>query len=255
LARTNASWAGRRTAEWHFAAVAPRYHSLRDTDHDAVLLIRDRLPDRPLVGVDIGAGTGRYSTLLQRALPARSSLIAADLSHAMLRALGAEAEACAMVLRCAAEQLPLADHSVDFVTTFNAIHHFDLDRFAHEVARVLSRRGDLFVYTRTPEQNAASIWGRAFPGFTTHENRLHDETTLERAFAPLGTVEMRRFSFARRATPARLAERVRGYAYSTFRCYEPDQLQQALDRFLGQLNGHDVEWHDHNLLVHVRRHG
>ena len=94
-----------------------------------------------------------------------------------------------MVLRCAAEQLPLADHSVDFVTTFNAIHHFDLDRFADEVARVLSRRGDLFVYTRTPEQNAASIWGRAFPGFTTHENRLHDETTLERAFAPLGTVE------------------------------------------------------------------
>lgn len=256
MSRTNASWERRRAAtEWHFAGVASRYQSLRDTDHDAVLLILDRLSDRPLLGVDVGAGTGRYTRLLQQALPDRSSLIAADLSHAMLCALGAEAEAGGMVLRCAAEQLPVADRSVDFVTTFNAVHHFDLDRFAHEVARVLAPRGDLFVYTRTPEQNAASIWGRAFPGFTSHENRLHDEATLERAFGHLGTVETTMFSFARRATPAQLAERVWGGAYSTFRCYEPGELQQALDCFLQQLDGHDVQWHDQNLLVHVRRHG
>ena len=254
MSRTKASREGRRAAESHFAVVASRYQSLRDTDHDAVIVICDRLPQRPLLGVDVGAGTGRYSTLLQAALPEGSSVIAADLSHAMLSALEREAADRGTLLRCAAEQLPLADRSVEFVTTFNAVHHFDLDRFAHEVDRVLSQHGDLFVYTRTPEQNAASIWGRAFPDFTSHENRLHDEATLERAFAQLGTVELRTFRFARRATPARLAERVRGYAYSTFRCYEPGQLEDALDRFLRQLNGHDVEWHDHNLLVHVRRH-
>ena len=98
-----------------------------------------------------------------------------------------------------------------------------------EVARVLRPGGDLFVYTRTPEQNAKSIWGRAFPGFVSHESRLHDEATLERVFGDLGAVEMTSFIFARYATAARLAERVRGGAYSTFRRYRPDELEEALD--------------------------
>jgi SAM-dependent methyltransferase len=149
----------------------------------------------------------------------------------------------------------LADESVDFVTAFNAVHHFDLDRFTHEVARVLRPGGDLFVYTRTPEQNAKSIWGRAFPGFVSHESRLHDETTLGRVFAELGAVEMTSFTFARCATADGLAERVRGGAYSTFGRYRPDELEDALERFLQHLDGRDVEWHDHNLLVHVQRPG
>lgn len=220
-----------------------------------MLLILDRLPNRPLLGVDVGAGTGRYTRLLQQALPDRSSLIAADLSHAMLCALGAEAEAGGTVLRCAAEQLPVADRSVDFVTTFNAVHHFDLDRFAHEVARVLRPRGDLFVYTRTPEQNAPSIWVAHSPVSPLTRTACTTRRRSDGPFGHLGTVETTMFSFARRATPARLAERVWGGAYSTFRCYEPGELLQALDRFLQQLDGHDVQWHDQNLLVHVRRHG
>jgi SAM-dependent methyltransferase len=173
----------------------------------------------------------------------------------MLGTSGLGVAGSAAALRCEAEQLPLADGSVDFVTTFNAVHHFDLVQFTHEVARVLRPRGDLFVYTRTPEQNAKSIWGRAFPGFVSHENRLHDETTLARAFRDLGAVETTSFTFPRYATAARLAERVRGGAYSTFRRYPPDELENALDRFLEHLDGRDVEWHDHNLLVHVQRQG
>ena len=253
LARTNISWE-RQAAEQHFTSVALRYESLRDTDQDAVLLIRARLPDRPLVGVDIGAGTGRYTELLRRVLPDRSWVLAADRSHAMLTSGAGAAEAGA-VLRCEAEQLPIVDRSVDFVTSFNAVHHFDLERFTREVARVLRPGGHLFVYTRTPEQNAESIWGRAFPGFLSHESRLQDETTLERVLGRLGAVEMTSFSFARRATAARLAERVRGGAYSTFRRYRPDELEEALTCFLERLDGGDVEWNDHNLLVHVQRPG
>ena len=53
----------------------------------------------------------------------------------------------------------------------------------------------------------------------------------------------------------RLVERVRGGAYSTFRRYRSDELESALDRFIEHLGDGDVEWHDHNLLVHVRRVG
>jgi ubiquinone/menaquinone biosynthesis C-methylase UbiE len=68
LARTNSS-RERQAAERHFESVASRYEALRETDHDAVLLIGDRLPNEPLLGVDVGAGTGRYTELLRRVAP------------------------------------------------------------------------------------------------------------------------------------------------------------------------------------------
>jgi SAM-dependent methyltransferase len=136
------------------------------------------------------------------------------------------------------------------------VHHFDLDRFVQEAARVLTPGGHLFIYTRTPNQNADSIWGRAFPGFTSRENRLHDEATLRRTLQHLGTVDARSFSFSRRATPTKLAARVRGRAYSTFALYDADELEIALDSFLQDLGAHDeVCWQDHNTLLHVQRAG
>ncbi len=246
--------AGRLLAERHFAVVASHYESVRDTDDAPVCHIRDRLPDGPLVGLDVGAGTGRYTRLLAGLLADRASILALDRSQPMLLVHedgrpGERATACAE-----AERLPIAANCVDFVVTFNAVHHFDLDRFVQEAARVLTPSGHLFVYTRTPEQNAQSIWGRAFPDFTSREHRLHDEATLRHALRPLGTVYTTSFSFPRRSTPVRLAERVRCRAYSTFILYEPDELERALDRFLRALDGSDeVCWHDHNLLVHVQR--
>lgn len=247
--------AERRLAERHFAHVASKYRSLRQTDDEAVLQIRDCLPGGPLVGVDVGAGTGRYTELLMKLLGDRASIHAVDLSPAMLHVLLQHGRQDARpVACCEAERLPIADGSVDFVTTFNAVHHFDLERFVQEAARVLAPNGHLFVYTRTPDQNAKSIWGLRFPGFTSRENRLHDEATLCRTLRRLGTVEVRSFSFSRRATPTRLAERVRGRAYSTFALYEADELEDALDRFLQGIDVDDeVRWHDHNTLVHVHR--
>ena len=156
---------------------------------------------------------------------------------------------------CEAERLPIRDRSVDFVTTFNAVHHFDLDRFVDEAARVLTADGHLFVYTRTPEQNAQSIWGQAFPGFASRETRLFDTATLRRALSPLGTVDIRSFDFARLETPATLAERVRSCAYSTFALYDRDELEVALEEFLESVPSHAVRWQDQNLLVHARRGG
>src|SRR5262249_56085391 len=78
----------------------------------------------------------------------------------------------------AAEQLPLRTASLDVVTAFNCVHLFDLGRFLTAAARVLKPGGRLFIYTRTPQQNAQTIWGRYFPGFTAHEQRLHSEAAL-----------------------------------------------------------------------------
>lgn len=228
---------------------------MRTTDDQHVSHIRRRLPDRPLVGIDIGAGTGRYTERLLETLPPQSLLVGADFNHAMLVRLVQEEERHRIpAVGCVSEQLPFADSSADFVTTFNAVHHFDLAQFVDEVARVLRPGGDLFIYTRTPAQNADSIWGRHFPDFAARETRLHDEVTLQRALGQLNLVNTTCFEFTRRATRPRLIDQVRHHHYSTFALYEPDELADALDRFLDNLSGStEQHWQDHNLLVHARR--
>ena len=166
------------TAGDHFERVAAVYESLRTTDEAPVRTIGQLLPGRPVTGLDVGCGTGRYTRLLRELLPDGSLLIASDVSAAMLAQLRAASRghAVGMVpLLAAAEELPLRTASLDLVTAFNCVHHFDLGRFLAAAARVLQPGGQLFIYTRTPQQNARTIWGRYFPGFTGHEQRLHSQ--------------------------------------------------------------------------------
>jgi SAM-dependent methyltransferase len=174
----------------HFGRVAAVYDSLRTTDEAPVRRICQFLPDRPVTGLDTGCGTGRYTRLLRALLPDGSLLAASDVSAAMLAQLraGNRGPALGVVpLLSAAEQLPLRAASLDLVTAFNCVHHFDLGRFLAAAARVLPPGGQLFIYTRTPQQNARTIWGRYFPGFTEHEQRLHSQAAIRRAHGDLHT--------------------------------------------------------------------
>ena len=177
------------TAGGHFERVAGVYESLRTTDEAPVRRIGQFLPDRPVTGLDIGCGTGRYTRLLRGLLPDGSLLVASDVSAAMLAQLRAASHGHArgvVPLLSTAEELPLRAASLDVVTAFNCVHHFDLGRFLTAVARVLAPGGQLFIYTRTPQQNARTIWGRYFPGFTEHEQRLHSEAAFRDAVRRTG---------------------------------------------------------------------
>jgi SAM-dependent methyltransferase len=242
------------TVDDHFKLVASVYDSLRTTDTAPVRKIRELLPDGPVTGLDLGCGTGRYSRLLRELLPDGSLLAASDVSAAMLAELQASQEGRAPVapLRCTAEELPFRGGSLDLVMAFNSVHHFDLGRFLAEVARVLKPGGRLFVYTRTPEQNARTVWGRWFPGFTTREQRLFREATLKdevRRTKGLRLAGTQTFSHPRSSTPDRLRAQVEGRHYSTFSLYQPDELRQAITAFLARLPGPEVSWVDEHLLL------
>jgi SAM-dependent methyltransferase len=239
----------------HFERVAAVYDSLRTTDEAPVRAIGRFLPGCPVTGLDIGCGTGRYTRLLRRLLSAGSLLLASDVSAAMLAQLaaGQHGQAPAVVpLRAAAEQLPVRAASLDLVTAFNCVHHFDLGRFLAGAARVLRPGGRLFIYTRTPRQNARTIWGRYFPGFTEHEQRLHNQAALRDAVHRadgLTVVAAQAFRHRRSSTAERLRAQAEGRHYSTFSLYTSEELGASIATFLARLPGPEVCWVDEHLLI------
>ena len=239
----------------HFGRVAAVYESLRTTDEAPVRAIGQFLPDRPVTGLDVGCGTGRYSRLLGELLPDGSLLAATDVSAAMLAQLtaGTRGRAPGVVpLLAAAEELPLRAASLDLVTAFNCVHHFDLGRFLTAAARVLRPGGQLFIYTRTPQQNARTIWGRYFPGFTEHEQRLHSQAALLDAVRRTGGLTVaaaQTFRQPRSSTAERLRAQAEGRHYSTFSLYPPQELTASIATFLARLPGPEVSWVDEHLLV------
>ena len=245
------------TVGGHFERVAGVYESLRTTDEAPVRRICQLLPDRPVTGLDIGCGTGRYTRLLRALLPEGSRLAASDVSAAMLAQLtaGNHGHAGGVVpLLAAAEQLPLRAASLDVVTAFNCVHHFDLGRFLTAVARVLAPGGQLFIYTRTPQQNARTIWGRYFPGFTEHEQRLHSQAAIRdtvRRTGGLKVVATQTFKHPRSSTAERLQAQAEGRHYSTFSLYTPQELRASITAFLARLPSPEVCWVDEHLLVVV----
>jgi SAM-dependent methyltransferase len=245
------------TVGGHFERVAAAYESLRTTDEAPVRRICELLPGYPVTGLDVGCGTGRYTRLLRSLLPDGSRLAASDVSAAMLAQLqvGSNGHLRGVApLLAAAEELPLRTASLDVVTAFNCVHHFDLGRFLTSVAQVLRPGGQLFIYTRTPQQNARTIWGRYFPGFIEHEQRLHTGAAFRDAVRRTGVLTVaatQTFKHPRSSTAERLQAQAEGRHYSTFSLYTPEELRVSIAAFLARLPSPEVSWVDEHLLVVV----
>ena len=238
----------------HFSLVAQRYRQLRTTDADPIWCIEKHLPASPSFGLDVGCGTGRYTQLLCRGLPKGSTMIGVDASLEMLRVLTSITGSVEHLhaVATSAEVLPLRPRSVDWAVTFNAIHHFDLAHFLATMADVLKTGSKLFIYTRTPQQNARSVWGRLFPDFARKEIRLRSESQFRAAIEEtqgLRLQSIEAFRYRRTSTPARLKQLAEQAHYSTFRLYEPEEFVEALRIFLKRLSDPEVSWTDENIML------
>lgn len=251
----------------HFERAASVHARVRNTDPAVVEAIIPCLPrcKRPLEVADIGCGTGRYSKIIAARLDSNLRLFCCDISGAMLgecrksmcQAFPAEHVHCC--LTCA-NDLPFAYSCFDAVTTFNAIQHFDLDRFVAEGARVLRPGGLLSIYTRTPEQNARTIWGKYFPGFIERETRLYRLECIEEAIGGVSDVQLegvQEFKHVRIESLESLLDRARNFHYSTFVLYPTEEFGDALETFantLGDLgNVSKIEHTAENTLVFARK--
>ena len=96
--------------------------------------------------LDLGAGSGK----LTRLLVSRFGRVVAVEPDAEMRALLSPLCPEAEVLAGCAEQIPLADASVDGVFVAEAFHGFDAERALAEIARVLTPGGALVVMWNLP---------------------------------------------------------------------------------------------------------
>lgn len=163
-----------RPAPYHDPAVAAAYREARALPDDVLAVwadaLRKLLPDaRPRIVVDLGCGTGRFTTMLARTFAV--AVLGLDPAPAMLRECRA---AGAGVLTAArAETLPLRDGSVDLVFLSMVYHHLDAARAVPELARVVRPGGHVVVRNATRDILDGFEYKRFFP-----ETRALDEARM-----------------------------------------------------------------------------
>ena len=148
---------------------------------------------------------------------------------------------------------------MDCIITFNAIHHFDIQKFLGETLRSLKEDGHLFIYTRLRNQNSRSIWGKYFPLFNEIENRLYefDELKSHIQQADMKIYSTKIFGYHRTTSLERLVEQAKNKHYSTFEFYD-GIFGNYLDKFRKNIlkNFEDMDnitWQDENILLEIRK--
>lgn len=251
----------------HFAKIAPIYRRVRTLDPEPILAIRDILVKhkklkKPIKIADIGAGTGRYTELLIKILkPERVNAILIDMSFEMLSmAQSYLMDYKAHFINSFTENLPLKDQTIEVLTVFNAIHHFDFQKFIREVQRVLKPKGFLFIYTRTQEQNRRSIWGQFFPNFSDKEHRLFWKDDLIKRLKRLKKFELVgyiEFEYPRISTMEDLLKKAFAKHYSTFYLYDDEEYKHAIKLFKQNLlkyyDPEQINYIDENTLIALKK--
>ena len=248
----------------HFSKIASKYRSLRTTDLEPILHIKNKLNGKSGISIaDVGCGDGRYSLELLRCLGDNCYIHCIDSNENMLKYLKdylTEQNAMNFCVKPGdANKLPLENDSMDCIVTFNAIHHFDIQKFLGEVLRSLKDDGHLFIYTRLRNQNSRNIWGLYFPLFSGMENRLYelDELKSHIQEADMKIHSAKVFGHHRASSLERLLEQAKNKHYSTFELYD-GEFGDYLDEFRKNIQNNyedwdNVTWQDENILIEIRK--
>lgn len=249
----------------HFSKIASKYRSLRTTDLEPILNIKNKINGKSGINIaDVGCGDGRYSLELLRCLEDKCYLHCIDSNENMLKHLKDYLKEQNTTNFCVrpgnANKLPLENDSMDCVVTFNAIHHFDIQRFLAEALECLKEDGHLFIYTRLKNQNSRNIWGQYFPLFTEMENRLfeYDELKNHILQADMGIYHKKIFGYKRTSSLTRLLEKAQSNHYSTFSLYSEESFEASLETFEQNIRNNfddleNVNWQDENILIDIEK--
>ncbi|WKG05047.1 class I SAM-dependent methyltransferase [Mycolicibacterium sp. HK-90] len=163
------------------------------------------LPDGAHDVLDLGAGTGKLTTrLVERGL----DVIAVDPIPEMLELLSNSLPDTPALLGTA-EEIPLADNSVDAVLVAQAWHWFDPERAVKEVSRVLRPGGRLGLVWNTRDERLGWVKDLGHIIGPEHDP-FNNEVTLA---APFGEIERHQVEWTSYLTPQALIDLVASRSY------------------------------------------
>lgn len=175
--------------------------------------------------LDLGAGTGKLTTrLVERGL----DVVAVDPIPEMLEVLRASLPKTVALLGTA-EEIPLADNSVDAVLVAQAWHWIDPARAIPEVARVLRPGGRLGLVWNTRDERLG--WVRELGDIIGRDgDPVRDKVTLPE---PFSEVERHHVEWTNYLTPQALIDLVASRTYciaspTEVRTKTLDQVRQLL---------------------------
>jgi SAM-dependent methyltransferase len=186
------------------------------------------LPPNARTVLDLGAGTGKLTTrLVERGL----DVVAVDPLAEMLEVLSSSLPETPALLGTA-EEIPLADDSVDAVLVAQAWHWVDPERAVPEVARVLRPGGRLGLVWNTRDERLG--WVKDLGRIIGHErDPFSHEVTLA---APFTAIERFQVEWTSYLTPQALIDLV---ASRTYCITSPTEVRdRTLERVRELLNTH-----------------
>lgn len=187
-----------------FGAAAEAYHRGRPGYPRA--LVDSMIPRGARRVLDLGAGTGKLTTLL-----AEMGLeVVAVEPDAALREQLAMRVPTAAVRDGSAEHIPLGDASVDAVIVAQAWHWFDTDEATREIARVLVPGGTLSVVRNIRDESEP--WAAEL-GARMHRHTSQDIDTAPVPGAPFGDPERLEIRWQHTTTHAGILDMVASRSY------------------------------------------
>jgi ubiquinone/menaquinone biosynthesis C-methylase UbiE len=256
---------GQQKTNSHFSKIASKYKDLRTTDTDHIQYIKNQLSKKSQISMaDIGCGDGRYSIELLKCLEDSCYLHCIDFNENMIKHLKTYLISQNILNFCAtpgdASKLPLESETMDYIVTFNAIHHFDIQKFLAEVYECLKEDGRAFIYTRLRNQNSRNIWGQYFPLFSEMEDRLFEFDELQYAIkkADMKIIHTNVFGHYRTSSLTNLVSKAKNKHYSTFDLYSKSEFEKSLKIFKQNImnnfdNMENIQWQDENILIEISK--
>jgi ubiquinone/menaquinone biosynthesis C-methylase UbiE len=191
--------------------------------------------ERPLVALDLGAGTGRFSPALAEAFG--GPVYAVEPSDRM-RSIARQTASHPRVryLKGAAEAIPLTGASCDLALMFLSFHHFrDQRQGLAEVARVLKPGGVALMRTQFADQMPDLFWYDYFPSAREIDAGLYrtlaETKTLAEQAGLVSEDEPVRIIADEHRTLGEAYERLRLRALSTFEHLPEAEVEDGFERF------------------------
>jgi SAM-dependent methyltransferase len=215
-----------------FDLAAEEYEATRPSYPDDVLDLLPVATDATVL--DLGAGTGKLTRVLARRYARVIAVEPLDGMRGILERVVAGVEA----LPGTAEQIPLADASVDAVFTAQAFHWFDHERALPEIGRVLRPGGVLAVVWNGPDESRPNPLPAEYLAYLRElrqERSTLDEQTPFRdliAHGPFGNVDEDAVPHDHVLDRAGQLDNARSVSWVASR--EPDERDRVLAR-LGEL--------------------